>query len=370
MRDQDKFRGCLIGGAAGDALGYAVEFRNEDGIFRKYGEKGITEYELANGKALISDDTQMTLFTATGLLAGTTRGMMRGIMGSCNSYIRNSYLAWLKTQTERFPLPEEDHHSWLVNVKELFSRRAPGNTCMMSLETGGNGTVDKPINQSKGCGGVMRVAPIGLYFNDKGRPVEEIARIGAEAAAITHGHILGWMPAAALVQIIHEISQNDDPVYDAVMKTLYTQEQMWPDTDEKEYFLELMRKTVDLASMDKNDLEAIHQLGEGWVAEETLAIAVYCALKYENDFNRALIASVNHRGDSDSTGAVAGNILGAKLGLSGIPEKYVANLELKDVILEVADDLWKDCRMSENDDEHRDPVWISKYIKMSWPRKD
>ena len=59
------------------------------------------------------------------------------------------------------------------------------------------------------------------------------------------------------------------------------------------------------------------------------------------DFDKALIASVNHKGDSDSTGAVTGNILGAKLGLAGIPEKYTGNLELKDVILRVADDLWR-----------------------------
>ena len=365
MRNQDKFRGCLIGGAAGDALGYAVEFKNEGQIFSRYGDRGITAYELHHGKALISDDTQMTLFTATGLLLGTARSMIRGIPDDYSNSIRDSYLDWLKTQRERYPLPEDDHYSWLVNVPELFSPRAPGNTCMMALEQGGKGTLEKPANTSKGCGGVMRVAPIGLYFNDRKKPVEEIARIGAEAAAITHGHILGWMPAAALVQIIHEISQNEDPVYDAVMKTLYTQDEMWPESEAKDDFLELMRKAVDLASMDRNDLEAIHQLGEGWVAEETLAIAVYCALKYQDDFDKAIIASVNHKGDSDSTGAVAGNILGAKLGLAGIPEKYTENLELKDIILQVADDLWHDCRMTEQNDGD-DLAWRKKYVDMSY----
>ena len=68
---------------------------------------------------------------------------------------------------------------------------------------------------------------------------------------------------------------------------------------------------------------------------------MYCALKYENDFGRGIIAAVNHKGDSDSTGAVAGNILGARVGLSRIPDKYVKDLELKDVILQVADDLWQ-----------------------------
>ncbi len=337
MRELDRFRGCLIGGAAGDALGYEVEFKSEDTIFSRYGKPGITEYALHNGKALISDDTQMALFTAEGLYLAAERGCADDYRES----IRRSYAVWLKTQDRTFPLVGDDYGSALAKVRELFSPRAPGGTCITALEKGGWGTIENPINTSKGCGGVMRAAPAGLFFNDRNRSAEEVARIGAEAAAITHGHTLGWLPAAALAQIIHEISQNGDSVYDAVMKTLFTQEEMWPQSKDMDYFLELMRRAVDLASMDRTDLEAVHQLGEGWVGEEALAIAVYCALKYENDFDSALIAAVNHKGDSDSTGAVTGNILGARLGLKGIPEKYITNLELKDVILETADRLWE-----------------------------
>lgn len=112
MRNRDRFCGCLIGGGAGDALGYAVEFRQEDEIFHRYGAEGITEYKLSNGLARISDDTQMTLFTATGLLCGTTRGMTHGIMGPFSSYIAHNYQDWLKTQEERYPLPDEYHYQW------------------------------------------------------------------------------------------------------------------------------------------------------------------------------------------------------------------------------------------------------------------
>lgn len=97
MRNIDRFRGCLIGGAAGDALGYAVEFLDEGQIFGKYGSSGITEYNLTNGKALISDDTQMTLFTANALLFATTRGMTRSIKGSYESYIQTMYKCWYRT---------------------------------------------------------------------------------------------------------------------------------------------------------------------------------------------------------------------------------------------------------------------------------
>ena len=108
MRDLDKFRGCLLGGAAGDALGYEVEFMKAPAIFRRFGSGGITEYALRDGVARISDDTQMTLFTAAGLMVGTTRGMMRGIMGDYSDYIAYCYKDWLRTQHPGV-LPEGEH---------------------------------------------------------------------------------------------------------------------------------------------------------------------------------------------------------------------------------------------------------------------
>lgn len=330
MRDLSKFKGCLIGGAVGDALGYAVEFLPASTIFQKYVENGITNYELHNGVAEISDDTQMTLFTATGLLIGTTRGMTRGIMGNYASYIAYSYTDWYRTQTEKYPLPEEYHYSWLVNIPEMFSRRAPGNTCLSALAQSEVGTLDNPLNNSKGCGGIMRVAPIGLYFSDKRYEPEEIGIIGAKAAALTHGHELGYIPAAMLVHIILRIAESGDTIFEAVS-------------------------------------DAIRQLGEGWVAEETLAIAIYCALKYSDDFVKGIVAAVNHDGDSDSTGAVTGNILGTALGFEAIPQKYLDKLELKDVILEIAEDLHHDCQITEYGPG--DDLWESKYIRMSYSGK-
>lgn len=123
MRSQDKYRGCLIGGAAGDALGYAVEFSDEGSIFRRFGGKGITEYELQDGVARISDDTQMTLFTANGLLIAETRGKLRGIMSEYRYYILPCYRDWLKTQRQRYPYNGEEYFSWLLNVPELFHPR-------------------------------------------------------------------------------------------------------------------------------------------------------------------------------------------------------------------------------------------------------
>ena len=128
MKDLSKFKGCLLGGAVGDALGYTIEFMREPDIFKAFGDEGITRYRQTHGKARISDDTQMTLFTANGLLFGQTRGMMRGIGGVHRDYIRMAYLDWLDTQTQIYPYePDRFRISWLANFEEFYHRSAGNN---------------------------------------------------------------------------------------------------------------------------------------------------------------------------------------------------------------------------------------------------
>lgn len=372
MDKRDKFRGCLIGGAVGDALGYAVEFCHEREIFTKYGKGGITEFDLIGGKAVVSDDTQMTMFTATALLNAAARSRTRGIMGKFEEYMALGYGGWYLTQTVPFPVDVKENYakySWIMNLPELFERRAPGNTCLSALAGGKIGTVADPINKSKGCGGIMRSAPIGLYFangNHTDMKPREIDLIGAEAAAITHGHELGYIPAAAFVHIINLLANNENiSVLDAVADSVVVMRKIFKASEQLEYFHRLMEKAAHLANTSDDDIEAIHKLGEGWVAEETLAIAVYCAVKYQNDFEKAVCTSVNHNGDSDSTGTVCGNILGTYLGISNIPQKYKDDLEFYNVLTILADDLLDDCMMNEYGDFY-DEAWSEKYIKKTY----
>ena len=369
MRDLNRIKGCLVGGAVGDALGYAVEFSTLSEIIRKFGESGIKRYELDGGLARISDDTQMALFTANALLFGETRGQIRGIGAGPAGYFTEAYLDWYETQTEKYPL-RDYHSSWLVNFREFFSRRAPGGTCMSALQAGGRGTVERPVNNSKGCGGVMRVAPIGVYFAGKAHwEQEKVDMAGAKAAAVTHGHELGYIPSAALVHIVCQLASAEKPdVFAAVLSSMEAMPKLFPEAGFMRYYLDLMDKAIDLSQKDVDDRNAIRQLGEGWVAEETLAIAVYCAIKHADSFEDAIVASVNHDGDSDSTGAVTGNILGTALGYTSIPDHYLEKLELRDIIEEISEDLYNDCQMSEYSD-YRDPVWESKYIYVNYDKK-
>ena len=352
MKKISKFKGCLIGGAVGDALGYPIEFYNISQIKNKYGEKGITEYETLGGLARISDDTQMTLFTADGILVGETRANMRGIAAGPEVYIYYSYLNWLDTQIGT----KKDKNNWLLKIKELNVQRAPGNTCLQALESGKMGTLEEPINNSKGCGGVMRVSPIGLHYSRK--PLKKVGEIGAKCNAITHGHPLGNISSSVMTMLINTIIYGDEEYFEnpkernleeCVELAIKTECKYKFDKYHIE-FAKLMKKAIQLSKQNIDDVQAIEELGGGWVAEEAIAIAIYCSLKYSNDFEKAIIASVNHSGDSDSTGAITGNILGAYLGIEKIPNKFLEKLELKDLIEEIAEDLYNGCQVSEYGD--------------------
>lgn len=364
----DKYRGCLVGGAVGDALGYPVEFKSYEEIIAKYGEDGITRYRKRNGRALISDDTQMTMYTANGLMLGATRAVLRGINGPWRIYVAKAYEEWYKTQSSKGKamLEDKDYSFWISGLSELYTDRAPGNTCLRALASGHLGTVDKPCNHSKGCGGVMRVAPAGLFAPFTFGGVESSLELGADLAALTHGHELGYLPAAALAYLISLlVTQKHIRLEEAVRATLKELQRKYGDKRHLPELIALLDKAVRLSQERLRDEEAIRQLGQGWVAEEALAIALYCALKHSNSFERAVVAAVNHSGDSDSTGAICGNIIGAYLGFSQIPGKFLVDLELLEPLIQLADDM-----ADLGEDRFEDEDWEDRYVYAGHRRKN
>lgn len=369
-RDNEKYmdviKGSLFGGAMGDALGYPVEFLKREEIIKRFGGNGISEYVLNHkGIAEISDDTQMTLFTATGMLVGITRGRLRGIMAPWQSYIWKSYTNWCEMQMGLSP-EDEQRFSWLTDVPEMGENRAPGTTCVHAIMKQREGSVDNPLNDSKGCGGIMRIAPVALYLNKSGDMdgVQNVFEVAAETAALTHGHELGWLSSGAAAYIINQVAYAQMTVEEAAKGAIEFVKKHYSDRQHAGELVAIMEHALLLAKNHSTDEENIRALGEGWVAEETLAIAIYCSVKYGDDFSKALCVAVNHDGDSDSTGAVTGNILGAALGYEKIPAQWKENLECADVIDEIAVDLCHGCIMSEYS-TYKDPEWEAKYIHMN-----
>ena len=345
---QDKCRGSLVGGAVGDALGYEVEFMNLGSIRNSFGEKGITRYVLHDGVAQFSDDTQMTLFTLEGLMNGvidTKAGKKEELL----PYIQRAYLNWYKTQTER---PEPQPDSWISHIRALWNRRAPGLTCMGALQNIANGfSVD---NDSKGCGGVMRVAPIGI-FNAAHRNIydyHDTAHLAGWSAEITHRHIASTFAAALLATTVMNCIEDDTvdrmKLFFIVTGGLTMMRQYFPDYDEQwQKFDKLIHLALELGKSDIAEEDAIRRLGEGWVGDEAIAIAIFAVMRHIDSFEDCVVCAVNHDGDSDSTGAIAGNIIGAILGYSAIPRYYLENLEIEPILVSAADDLCADVNIRE-----------------------
>src|SRR5690349_12444687 len=308
---RNKFRGCLLGGAVGDALGAPVEFLHVEEIEQVYGEQGIRDYAPAYGKiGAITDDTQMTLFTAEAMLSAEVASTQ---LRSGLDFFRaasDSYQRWLATQEHagRQGGPRQ-MTSWLFQQRRLFSRRAPGTTCLSSLEAL-HGKSGRASNDSKGCGAVMRSAPVGMYFAHELRSgkthaatITKTFDTARDMASITHGHPTGSLAAGFFAVVVAML-----------------------------------------------------------VAEEALAISLYCAL-CSADFSDGIVLAVNHSGDSDSTGSMTGNLLGAIHGVESIPEKWLRPLELHDVIEAMADDLaaYPDWRLSGPQDVTERDFYTKRY---------
>jgi ADP-ribosylglycohydrolase len=357
-----RVRGCLLGGAVGDALGHPVEFSSLDRIRATHGPRGVTGLlpatdatDITDGSAgtvaLITDDTQMTLFTVEGLRQARERERLKGIGGGWPRLLRWAYERWLETQLrpgpEASPLaqpsggPYEGPRGGLITERWLYARRAPGNACLSGLthadfvpgptaELGPPG----PVNpDSKGCGTVMRSAPFGLTGTDPATAFGMAAR----CAQMTHGHPTGYYAAGALAAIIACVLAGDS-IEGATLRTL----RLLAGHPGHEETTAALQQALDLAAEGDPTPEKLEKLGAGWIAEEALAIGVYSALAAPG-VEDALLLSVNHSGDSDSTGSVCGNILGARHGDHGLPHAWVEQVEGRARIAALADDLAAEC---------------------------
>jgi ADP-ribosyl-[dinitrogen reductase] hydrolase len=354
----DRVLGCVLAGAVGDALGASIEFLPIDMIRRQHGELGVTGFGPGGPDGEITDDTQMTLFTLEGLIRAHVRDRVSG-PGDPVPIVQHALQRWLHTQGFDWaqaggPFAEgrSQPDGWLVTERALFARRSPGNTCVTALRVfaAGNpaGSMGNPPNDSKGCGGVMRAAPVALWSSDP----EVVFALGAATAALTHGHPSGYLSAASLAFLVHGLLRGTSlPDCIAALTSVLTR---WPGHEEQ-----LVRLTTAVRLADDGPVSAermADELGGGWVGEEALAIAVY-AMLVSDDLPAALRIAVNHSGDSDSTGSVCGNLAGAWHGVAAIPADWLERLELRPAITALAGDALAEF----GPNPPADDAWLQRY---------
>ena len=312
--------GCLLGGACGDALGAPLEFLDDKAVAQLSSDaiaEMLPAYKRKGGGA-ITDDTQMTLFTVEALIEIADQAGAGGARlddAEQLGIVAAAYLRWYETQTRRHRRSD----TGLLAHKELFSQRAPGHTCMTALRKLAYDGNLRANNDSKGCGTVMRAAPFGLV---------DRVRLAGPASDLTHGHPAASASSIALAEIIRHLVHGET-MPAAVDAAVGYVDQL--DSPDPRAVTESLRAAISLATDGPPSQQVIESLGGGWVAEEALAIAVLCALTGQG-WEDTLVRAVRHGGDSDSTGAIAGNLLGAALGPGDIPEVWLEKLESRTVI--------------------------------------
>lgn len=316
VRLESAIHACLLAGAVGDALGAEIEFLSLEKIRKRFPD-GIKDLPSHHGiRGAITDDTQMTLFTAEGLIRAAVRQEGRG-MCDPPSVIHHALLRWLVTQGET-PGTEIDHIG-LIRDPRLKARRAPGLTCLEALRTARH-FGERARNQSKGCGTIMRVAPLAFVGRD------QIHRLAMDTSALTHGHRTGQEAAAAWALILADLADGAQ-VETAALRQIGVFE---AETDLA------LRRALEVP---RDGLaETVERLGGGWVAEEALSIALYACL-CARDLIHGLTIAVMHSGDSDSTGAIAGNALGLIFAGEIRGHPWAREVECADLIARIAADL-------------------------------
>jgi ADP-ribosyl-[dinitrogen reductase] hydrolase len=310
-----RLHASLIGGAIGDSLGAEIEFLSLGEIRRRFPD-GITDLLPHQGlRGAITDDTQMTLFTAEGIIRAHVRGALKGI---CHppSVVHHALLRWLRTQGGK-PRVETDDVG-LITDRRLWARRAPGLTCLSALEQSPRlGALAQ--NDSKGCGTIMRVAPVALMV-----PRDQVRSVAMETSALTHGHPTGQLAAAAWAEMLADVAGGAKlEEIAAYMATTYARIEGGEET------ARAIRAALE-APRDGTP-ETVESLGGGWTAEEALSIALYACLAGKS-FDERLQIAVMHDGDSDSTGAIAGNMLGLIDSAAALRHPWASSIEGADII--------------------------------------
>ncbi|AGI73885.1 putative dual specifity protein phosphatase/ADP-ribosylation/crystallin J1 family protein-fusion protein [Octadecabacter arcticus 238] len=316
-----RLHASLLAGAYGDSLGAEIEFLSLDAIRRQFPD-GISDLPPHQGlRGAITDDSQMTLFTAEGLIRTHVRGALKGISHP-PSVVHHALLRWYRTQGCK-PHVETDNVG-LITDRRLWARRAPGLTCLSSLgEVRSLGTPAK--NDSKGCGTIMRVAPVALMV-----PRDQVRSIAIETSALTHGHPTGQLAAAAWAEMLADVATGAK--LEEIAATIAGQYEQLKNGHETAHAI---RKALD-APRDGSP-ETVETLGGGWTAEEALSIALYACLAGKT-FDNALQIAVLHSGDSDSTGAIAGNMMGLIDPLSTLKHRWALVIEGADIITRLVRD--------------------------------
>lgn len=331
-RRLSSYTGCLLGLAAGDGLGRGPE--------------------RLNGYLPVSAYTQMAAYASNGLLLGLTKGQLSGAMAPPVRYIAMALSEWASLQLWR----ETKVQCWISRSSRMDFRRCPEPEVLDVLASGEQGTMEDHASSLRGPGALMAAVAVGLFFDPERIDRSEIQRLGAEAAALTHGEASAFLSGAALAHMLSRIVWDGVTDLDklaketgAMLRKRFMREyhQAWTISAKLRYVRHLART---------GKAEGLEKLSGGTAMEVLLGSLYFCLT--ETDPTTAVEKAARW---NSAAGAVAGAILGAVHGEETIPQEWIDETECADVLRELAEDLFRGCPMMMGSKVF-DVEWDAKYV--------
>lgn len=328
-------RGCLLGMAVGDAMGYPVDKKSWTEITEDYGPNGILGYDLVNGTADITSYTQLAAFACNGVLLCMTRRKP----DQFSKYIILGLREWARSQ--QFRMVADRTYCWLAQEPRMRRRQCMDTRILDALAREQLGTPERPIFRSETPAMLSAAVAVGLMYDPELMRPDMIGQLAIEAVATTHGDPENFLSGAVLAYAIAGILQEPEkPLaeqFTDAVKTVHAQ------FGSRYSQTVMVKKAVEQALSYARDpemspLAAMSMLGCS-TAMECMAGAVYASVIHPANFDEGMIAAVNHSGRSAATGALVGAILGARLGDEALPEFYLESLEAEEILTELARDI-------------------------------
>ncbi|MFE4665262.1 ADP-ribosylglycohydrolase family protein [Streptomyces sp. NPDC056716] len=351
---RSRVRGTLLGVAVGDALGAPVDRLALDGIRAAYGAEGVTDLAPAYGRrGAVTHLTQLTLFSVDGLI----RAQVRRDTGAWHppTDLHRAYLRWAATQRDWGPDERRAEDGWLAREEWLYARRDPTRALLLGLGDETMGTLEAPKNPAAtGPEAAARSAPFGLLV---GWEPQLVVQLAVECAAQTHGDPVAYLAAGAYAVVVHTLARGDslDGAVQRALSLLSARPGHQPVSAALQLALGAVRQGIPTPA------RVTELTGDG-TADSALSAAVYCALVGE-DVRHSLRLATNQDGPSAATAALTGGLLGALHGETALPPAWLAELEGRPTLLELADDFAME--MTQGPSLHGPtgaaPAWLTRY---------
>ncbi len=330
----NRYRGCLVGMAAGDALGRPVEKKTYEEIRDSYGLDGLQGYDLMNGKAEVSSYTQICAFTCNSLLLALTQGRSQGL----TRYLTLGLTEWATSQRyHRYP---QKPKTWVSHMDSLRGRFCADHRIADTISRGAFGSVGKSANSFSSPAPLTAAIAAGLYYDPARMPHGDIGKLGAQSMALTQGDNLAVLSGALLSYLIAGLVQAPGEALAAQVaqaaSAMAVQFAAFPEAAKLE---KLVADLVQKAAAPNMPPQKVMEKMDCREAHSVVLGGIYSALIAQGDFDTALITAVNHSGSSAGTGAIAGAILGVYLGEKALPDFYLENLDAAEPLRQLAKDL-------------------------------